>query len=88
MPAPVRERAERRGFFKRFGKRLQAGGVHSETEFPIADREWIVHVELVKRDFVPRHQRVPVHRRGVESKGPQQAGDGWTMLDQDSCWHR
>ena len=41
VPAPVRQGAERRRFFKRFGKRLQAGGIHRETKFAVADRQRI-----------------------------------------------
>ena len=68
VPAPIRQRAERRGFFKRRGKCLQPGRVHREGEPPVADRQRIGRVEICQHHIVPRDQRVPVNGRGMERR--------------------
>ncbi len=64
VPAPVRQRAERRRVFKRFGKSLQSRRVHGETKLSIADGQRIIRVEIRQHHVVPRDERVAVNRRG------------------------
>ena len=72
VPTPARNRAERRGFFKRFGEGLQPGRVHGETKFTVAHGKRIIRSKTRQPYVVPRDQRVPVNRRGVGNEPGEQ----------------
>ena len=72
VPAPVRQRAERRRVLKRLREGLQAGRVHREGELAVADGQRIGRVEIRQHHVVPRDERVPVNRRGASSDGAKQ----------------